>query len=153
MAEIINVLVPDIGNFKDVSIIEVLAKAGDRIEAEEALVTLETDKATIDVPSPFAGVVKEVKVKVGDKVSQGSVILLMESDDAVVQIPPDETTSHSTSLSKDDSQVAGYSPPFSKGGAVIAAAAPLSVQATSTTKTQIPILAVSETPLFEKGDR
>ena len=82
MAEIINVLVPDIGNFKDVSIIEVLAKAGDRIEAEEALVTLETDKATIDVPSPFAGVVKEVKVKVGDKVSQGSVILLLESGDA-----------------------------------------------------------------------
>ena len=82
MAEIINVLVPDIGNFKDVSIIEVLAKAGDRIEAEEALVTLETDKATIDVPSPFAGVVKEVKVKVGDKVSQGALILLLESGDA-----------------------------------------------------------------------
>src|SRR3989338_9723314 len=124
MAEIINVLVPDIGNFKDVSIIEVLAKAGDRIEAEEALITLEADKAAMDVPSPFAGVHKEVKVKVGDKVSQGSVILLMESDDAVVQIPPDETTSHSTSLSKDDSQVAGYSPPFSKGGGGIPPAAP-----------------------------
>jgi len=82
MAEIINVLVPDIGDFKDVSIIEVLAKAGDTIAAEDALITLETDKATIDVPSPFAGVVKEVKVKVGDKVSQGSVILLLESGDA-----------------------------------------------------------------------
>ena len=143
--------IPDIGNFKDVSVIEVAVKAGDAVKVEEALITLETDKAAMDVTSPFAGVVKEVKVKVGDKVSQGSVILLMESDDAVVQIPPDETTSHSTSLSKDDSQVAGYSPPFSKGGAVIAAAAPLSVQATSTTTTQIPILAVSETPLFEKG--
>ena len=82
MAEIINVLVPDIGDFKDVSIIEVLAKAGDTIAAEDALITLETDKATIDVPSPFAGVVKEVKVKVGDKVSQGALILLLESGDA-----------------------------------------------------------------------
>jgi len=81
VAEIKQILVPDIGNFKDVNVIEVLVKAGDTVKAEGGLITLETDKATIDVPSPFAGVVKEIKVKAGDKVSQGSVILLLESGD------------------------------------------------------------------------
>ena len=76
------ILVPDIGNFKDVSIIEVLVKVGDTISAEDNLVTLETDKAAMEVPSPFAGTIREMKVKVGDKVSQGSVILLLESSDA-----------------------------------------------------------------------
>ncbi len=79
MVDIEKILVPDIGNFKDVNVIEVLVKAGDAIKAEDALITLETDKAAMDVPSPFAGVVKEMKVKAGDKVSQGSVILLLES--------------------------------------------------------------------------
>lgn len=83
MAEIKQVLVPDIGNYKDVSIIEVMVKVGDTIKAEDNLVTLETDKAAMDVPSPYAGVIKEMKVKVGDKVSQGSLILLLESSDAV----------------------------------------------------------------------
>ncbi|MDR2195741.1 MAG: branched-chain alpha-keto acid dehydrogenase subunit E2, partial [Gallionellaceae bacterium] len=76
------VLVPDIGNFKDVEIIEVLVQAGDSVGAEDALVTLETDKATMDVPSPFAGVVKELKVKTGDKVSEGSLIALVEVSEA-----------------------------------------------------------------------
>ncbi len=79
MAEIKQVEVPDIGDYKDVSIIEVMVKVGDTIAAEDTLLTLETDKAAMDVPSPYAGVVKEVKVKVGDKVSRGSVILMMES--------------------------------------------------------------------------
>jgi len=74
-------MVPDIGDYKDVSIIEVMVKAGDTIKAEDNLVTLETDKAAMDVPSPYAGVIKEMKVKVGDKVSQGSLILLLESSD------------------------------------------------------------------------
>jgi len=74
--------VPDIGDFKDVNIIEVMVKAGDKINAEDNLVTLETDKAAMDVPSPYAGVIKEMKVKVGDKVSQGSVILVMECADS-----------------------------------------------------------------------
>ena len=84
MAEIKKVLVPDIGDYKDVDVIEVMVKAGDAINAEDNLITLETDKAAMDVPSPFAGVVKEMKVKAGDKVSQGTVILLMESSDAAV---------------------------------------------------------------------
>lgn len=82
-AGIKQVLVPDIGDYKDVSIIEVMVKVGDTIKAEDNLVTLETDKAAMDVPSPYAGVIKEMKVKVGDKVSQGSLILLLESSDAV----------------------------------------------------------------------
>ncbi len=79
MAEIKQVLVPDIGNFKDVEIIEVMVKAGDVVSAEDALITLETDKATMDVPSPFSGVIKEMKVKVGDKVSEGVLIALVEA--------------------------------------------------------------------------
>ncbi len=82
MAEIKQVLVPDIGNFKDVAIIEVMVKPGDTVRAEDALITLETDKATMDVPSPFGGVVKEVKVKVGDTVSEGSLIALVEASEA-----------------------------------------------------------------------
>ncbi len=82
MAETKQISVPDIGNFKDVNVVEVLVKAGDAVKAEDSLITLETDKATMDVPSPSAGVVKEVKIKAGDKVSQGSVILLLESGDA-----------------------------------------------------------------------
>ena len=82
MAEMKQVLVPDIGDYKDVDIIEVMVKAGDKINAEDNLITLETDKAAMDVPSPYAGIVKEMKVKAGDKVSQGSVILVMESTDS-----------------------------------------------------------------------
>jgi len=82
VAEIKQVLVPDIGDYKDVDIIEVMVKAGDTIKAEDNLVTLETDKAAMEVPSPYAGVIKEMKVKVGDKVSEGSLILLLESSDA-----------------------------------------------------------------------
>ena len=82
MAETKQISVPDIRNFKDVNVVEVLVKAGDKVNAEDSLITLETDKATMDVPSPSAGVVREMKVKVGDKVSQGSVILLLESGDA-----------------------------------------------------------------------
>jgi len=76
------VVVPDIGDFKDVPIIELLVRPGDAIKPDDSLVTLESDKATMEVPSPFGGVVKEMKVKVGDKVSQGSLILSLEVSDA-----------------------------------------------------------------------
>jgi pyruvate dehydrogenase E2 component (dihydrolipoamide acetyltransferase) len=74
-----DVLVPDIGDFKDVPIIEILVKAGDEVAAEAPLVTLESDKATMDVPSPAAGVIRELAVKVGDKVSQGTLIARLEA--------------------------------------------------------------------------
>jgi pyruvate dehydrogenase E2 component (dihydrolipoamide acetyltransferase) len=74
-----DVLVPDIGNFDSVDVIEVLVKAGDTIAADDSLVTVESDKASMDIPAPFGGVVKEVKIKVGDKIAQGTLILSLES--------------------------------------------------------------------------
>jgi dihydrolipoamide dehydrogenase len=76
---VIEVKVPDIGDFKDVPIIEVFVKPGDSVKPEDPLVTLESDKATMDVPSPAAGTVKELRAKVGDKVSEGSVLLMLET--------------------------------------------------------------------------
>ncbi|HXX11084.1 MAG TPA: dihydrolipoyl dehydrogenase [Burkholderiales bacterium] len=90
MSSVIEVKVPDIGDFKDVPVIEVLVKPGDSIKQEDSLVTLESDKATMEVPAPEAGVVKELRVKLGDKVSQGSVILLLESDGARAPAPKAE---------------------------------------------------------------
>ncbi|WP_446903262.1 dihydrolipoyllysine-residue acetyltransferase [Burkholderia sp. YIM B11467] len=78
MSQAIEVKVPDIGDYKDVPVIEIGVKVGDTVEPEQSLVTLESDKATMDVPSPVAGVVKEIKVKVGDSVSEGSLIILLE---------------------------------------------------------------------------
>ena len=74
------VKVPDIGDYKDIPVIEISVKVGDRVEKEQSLVTLESDKATMDVPSSAAGVVKELKVKVGDTVSEGSVIVVLEAE-------------------------------------------------------------------------
>src|SRR5712691_10229977 len=78
----IEVKVPDIGDFKDVEVIEVLVKPGDAVAKEQSLVTLESDKATMEIPSPGAGVVKELRIKVGDKVSRGAPILVLESGQA-----------------------------------------------------------------------
>src|SRR6478609_2116533 len=82
MGETRQVLVPDIGDFKDVPIIEIQVKPGDRITAEAPLITLESDKASMEVPSPTAGVVKNIAVKLGDRVSQGAPILTLELDGA-----------------------------------------------------------------------
>lgn len=82
MANAIEVKVPDIGDYKNIPVIEVLVKAGDTVNAEDSLVTLESDKSTMDVPSPAAGIVKEIKLKVGDKVSAGAVVLTLESGGA-----------------------------------------------------------------------
>ena len=81
------VLVPDIGDFKDVEVIEVLVQPGDAIEKEQSLITLESDKATMEIPSPTSGVVKELKVKVGDKISQGAPILMVEEKGAPADKP------------------------------------------------------------------
>src|SRR5687767_15367741 len=75
----IEVRVPDIGDFKNVEVIEVLVKPGDTVAKEQSLITLESDKATMEIPSPGAGVVKELRLKVGDKVSEGSPILVLEA--------------------------------------------------------------------------
>ncbi|HET9699336.1 MAG TPA: dihydrolipoyl dehydrogenase [Burkholderiales bacterium] len=87
MSQRIEVKVPDIGDFKDVPVIEVLVKPGDAVKKEDPLITLESDKATMEVPSSAAGVVRELKVKVGDKVSQGSAILVLEAGEAAAAKP------------------------------------------------------------------
>ncbi len=87
MSNKLEVRVPGIGNFKDVAIIEVAVKPGDRLEKDATLVTLESDKATIDVPAPFAGIVREVLVKVGDLVSEGSSLLFMAAESAAAPAP------------------------------------------------------------------
>ncbi len=79
MSQTIEIKVPDIGDYKDIPVIEVLVKAGDQVEKEQSIVVLESDKATMDVPSSHSGVVKEVKVKIGDNLSEGSVVLILES--------------------------------------------------------------------------
>jgi dihydrolipoamide dehydrogenase len=84
----IEIKVPDIGDFKDIPVIEVLVKPGDTVAKEDALVTLESDKATMEVPSTHAGTVKEVRVKIGDKVSQGTLIAVLESEGAAAAAAP-----------------------------------------------------------------
>src|SRR3954453_11470932 len=76
---VIEVKVPDIGDFKDVEIIELLVKPGDTVKAEQSLVTVESDKASMEIPSSHAGVVKELKVKLGDKINQGTPLLVVEA--------------------------------------------------------------------------
>ena len=80
MERLVEVKVPDIGDFKDVPVIEVMVKAGDRIAVDDPLVTLESDKAIMEVPTPHAGVIREVKVQIGDKVSEGSSIVVIETE-------------------------------------------------------------------------
>jgi pyruvate dehydrogenase E2 component (dihydrolipoamide acetyltransferase) len=90
MAVLKEVVVPDIGDFKNVEIIEVLVKPGDVVNAEDSLITLESDKAAMEVPSPFAGVVKAMQVNVGDRVSQGSPILQLEVQDQAEAKPAEK---------------------------------------------------------------
>jgi dihydrolipoamide dehydrogenase len=99
----IEIAVPDIGDFKDVPVIEVHVKPGDTVAAEEPLITLESDKATMDVPAPQAGTVAELRVKLGDRVSQGSVILLLEAAGAA-PVKPKETV-------REDASPAPATPP------------------------------------------
>ena len=88
MGSLRDVLVPDIGDFKNIPVIEVLVKPGDSVKAEDSLITLESDKATMEVPAPFAGVVKELKIKAGDKVSQGAAILSLEISEGAPAAAP-----------------------------------------------------------------
>ena len=89
MPQLVEVRVPDIGDFKDIPIIELLVKAGDAVQVEDALMTLESDKATLDVPSPVAGVIQEMKVKLGDKVSTGSLVAVVAVGDEASPSTPE----------------------------------------------------------------
>ena len=85
MSNRIEITVPDIGEFTDVPVIEVLVAQGDQVEAEQSLVTLESDKATMEVPSPAAGVIAELRVGLDDTVSEGDVVAVLEAEDSVAE--------------------------------------------------------------------
>ena len=80
-----NISVPDIGEFKEVEVIEVLVKPGDQINKNDPIVTIESDKSSVEIPSPSAGKIKDLKVKIGDKVSEGSVLATIDGDQASPQ--------------------------------------------------------------------
>lgn len=132
--KVVEISVPDIGGDTDVSVIEVLVAAGDKIDADAGLITLETDKATMDVPSPFAGVVKEVKVAVGDKVSQGSLVIMLEVGGAAPAAAPQA------------SAPAASAPVAQAASSVTQAAAPVAPVAA------VPVIAVKEIQVPDIGD-
>ncbi|MCX8115566.1 MAG: dihydrolipoyllysine-residue acetyltransferase [Burkholderiaceae bacterium] len=88
MGQTVEVKVPDIGDFKDVEVIEVLVKEGDTVAKDQSLITVESDKASMEIPSPAAGRVQSLRIKIGDKVSEGSPILMLETSEAAVAPPP-----------------------------------------------------------------
>ena len=90
---LIEIKVPDIGDFKEVEVIELLVKPGDTVKADQSLITVESDKASMEIPSSHAGVVKEIKIKIGDKVAEGSLMLMLEPSDAVAAAPAPATSS------------------------------------------------------------
>ncbi|MDZ4189146.1 MAG: biotin/lipoyl-containing protein, partial [Hydrogenophaga sp.] len=85
---LVDIQVPDIGDFDEVTVIELLVKPGDSVKAEQSLITVESDKASMEIPSSQAGVVKEVRVQLGDKVKQGSVVLVLEGEGAATTATP-----------------------------------------------------------------
>ncbi|TWI06026.1 pyruvate dehydrogenase E2 component (dihydrolipoamide acetyltransferase) [Luteimonas cucumeris] len=114
MAELKEARVPDIGGYDDVPVIEVLVAVGDSVQKDQGLITLESDKATMEVPAPFAGVVKELKVKIGDALSEGSVVAMIEAADgdaaatqaaAKIEPPPATPTDKAAPVVADDPKV------------------------------------------------
>ena len=90
MSEMVEVKVPDIGDFDEVEIIEVLVSVGDQVAEEDSLITVESDKATMEIPSSHAGTVKEVKVNVGDKIAEGGLVVVLETSGAAAEVPKEE---------------------------------------------------------------
>ena len=120
MPQLIEVKIPDIGDFSEVAVIEVLVKPGDVIQAEDSMVTLESDKASMDVPAPSAGTVKEVRIKVGDMVAQGTVVLILEASDAKAA-----PTSNPAPVAKAAASVVPAAPePSVRGASTLAMGAP-----------------------------
>jgi pyruvate dehydrogenase E2 component (dihydrolipoamide acetyltransferase) len=116
--EHIELLVPDIGDFDEVPVIEILVAEGDSVELEQPLITLESDKATMDVPAPAAGVIREIRVRVGDNVSQGHLLLIMDAAHSATPspepIPPSETAATQADAAPESSPTASAAPARAK---------------------------------------
>lgn len=123
MSKLIEIHVPDIGDYSDVPVIELLVKVGDVIEKEQSVVTLESDKATMDVPSSHAGLVKEIKVKVGDLISEGALVLVIESSDAASSSPAPSAPAPQAAPSIPSVAVSTPAPMPTPAAAVVAAPA------------------------------
>src|SRR5690606_36062220 len=124
MAQVREARVPDIGNFSGIPVIEVLVAAGDRVEKDQGLVTLESDKATMEVPAPFAGVVRELKVKLGDEVSEGHVVALIEAAEAAEAAEPAAGPQQDAGQHRAAPTVQGDAPAPGGEEAVVSAAQP-----------------------------
>jgi len=110
MPKITEVTVPDIGDFQNIDVIEILVKPGDKVRKDDSLISLESEKATMEIPSPLDGTVKTLKLKVGDKVSQGALILTLEEEEAAAEIPPAPPSVKGGEVATETV------PPFEKGG-------------------------------------
>lgn len=106
----VEIKVPDIGDFKEVEVIELLVKPGDTVKADQSLMTVESDKASMEIPSSHGGIVKELKVKIGDKVAEGSLILLLEASEAAASAPAAAPASQATSATPAPVAVASATP-------------------------------------------
>ncbi len=111
MAEVKEVKVPDIGDYSNVPVIEILVKPGDTVAKDQGLVTLESDKATMEVPASFAGVVREIKVKVGDEIGEGTVVALIESGNAAAPAKPAAPAAASAPAAKAEAPAAAPAAP------------------------------------------
>ena len=103
--------VPDIGDFQDVEVIEVICKIGDKVVAEDPLISVESDKATMEIPSPTAGVVRKIRIKVGDKISEGSLILEMEKSEVSTNKDNNQTNEKEDSSENSASLVPNHETP------------------------------------------
>ena len=141
MATIKEVLVPDIGDFKDIPVIEVLVKPGDQVKAEDSLITLESDKATMEVPAPFDGTVKDLRINVGDNVSEGTVILSLE-----------ESGSNPAEAPKEQAQADAAPAPAAEAATPTPVAAPAApTLAPTPTSTPAPSMPVMDEASFAKA--
>ena len=112
---LIDIQVPDIGDFDEVAVIELLVKPGDTVKAEQSLITVESDKASMEIPSSHAGVVKELKVALGDKVKQGSVVLVLEAEGAGAAVPPPQPSPSGGGSQAPAPAVSSNPPPLGEG--------------------------------------
>ena len=134
MSNLVEMLVPDIGNFESVDVIEVLVKAGDIIEIDDSLITVESDKASMDIPASQAGTVKEIKVKVGDKIAKGSLVLMLEVRTAIGESNVIAESREPSAESKVQVPAATLNSPLSALGS------PLSALGSSDIQTEIVVL-------------
>mgnify|MGYP003587569814 FL=1 len=110
MTQLIDIKVPDIGDYKNIPVIEIFVKVGDTVAVEDALLTLESDKATLDVPSSHAGVVREIKVKVGDKISEGSIVVVLETSETTTTTATATTAQMATPATESQSATTAIAP-------------------------------------------